>query len=125
MTRRNVVERWKTKVGNCEVTPLVLWPIAKSLIERDERNAPTAVHDSLGIIYHRNEKADVIADCLENQFTSHDLCDENRERRVETRVQALIASVEGTPMGKVRPCDVHKLLNSLKLGIFQEDHWYI
>jgi hypothetical protein len=49
-------------------------------MQRDEPKAPTAVHGPLGIIYHPNEKANVIADCLENQFTSHDLCDENHER---------------------------------------------
>jgi hypothetical protein len=56
-------------------------------------------------------------DCgfLENQFTSHDLCDENHEWWVEIRVEALLASVEVTPLGKVRPCEVHKLVNSLKL----------
>jgi hypothetical protein len=78
----------------------------------------------------------VIADCLENQFTSHDLCDENSELEVGTTVQALLASVDGTPLGKVRPCDIHKLADLLKLrkacglgGIpneclrhFQEDH---
>jgi hypothetical protein len=52
---------------------------------------------------------------LENQFTSHDPCDENHERWVETRVQALLTSVDNTPLGKVRPCDIHKLVNSLKL----------
>jgi hypothetical protein len=34
---------------------------------------------------------------------------------VKTRVQALLASVDDTPLGKVRPCDKHKLVNSLKL----------
>jgi hypothetical protein len=34
---------------------------------------------------------------------------------VETRVQALLASVDETPLGKVKPCDVHKLANLLKL----------
>jgi hypothetical protein len=57
----------------------------------------------------------VIADCLENQFTSHILCDENHERQVETTVKALLAFVSGTPLGKIRPCDVHNLANSLKL----------
>jgi hypothetical protein len=63
----------------------------------DRPEAPTAVHVPLGITYHTNEKANVIAGCLENQFTSHDLCDENHEREVETIVQALLASVQGTP----------------------------
>jgi hypothetical protein len=57
----------------------------------------------------------MIADCLENYFTSYDLCDENHEPQVETRVQALLASVDDIPLGNVRPCDIHKLANSLKL----------
>jgi hypothetical protein len=69
----------------------------------------------LGITYHPNGKANVIADCLENEFTSHDLRDENPEQQVETGVQALPASVDDTPLGNARPCDIHKLVNSLKL----------
>jgi hypothetical protein len=59
-------------------------------IDRDGPKAPTAVPGPLGITCHPNEKANVIADYLENQFTSHDLCDENHERQVETIVQALL-----------------------------------
>jgi hypothetical protein len=40
---------------------------------------------------------------------------ENHERQVETEVQALLASVSGTPLGKVGPCDIHISANSLKL----------
>jgi hypothetical protein len=77
--------------------------------------APTAVRGPLGITYHPNEKANVIADCLYIQFTSHELCDKNHEREVGTTIQARLASVDGTPLGKVRPCEIHKLANSLKL----------
>jgi hypothetical protein len=72
-------------------------------------------HQPLGITYHPNKNANVIADCLEIQFTSHDLCYENHERRVETTAQVLPASVDDTLVGKVRPCDILKLANSLKL----------
>jgi hypothetical protein len=57
----------------------------------------------------------VIADYLENQFTSHGLCDENHARQVESTVKTLLAPVSGTPLGKGRPCDIHNLANSLKL----------
>jgi hypothetical protein len=43
MTRR------KGLVGNCEVTPQALCPIAKSLMKRDGPKAPTALHGPLGI----------------------------------------------------------------------------
>jgi hypothetical protein len=35
---------------------------------------------------------------------------------METRFQALFASVDNVLLGKVRPCDIYKLANSLKLG---------
>jgi hypothetical protein len=56
----------------------------------------------------------MIADYLENQFASHDLCDNNHERQVETTVQALLSYVDDNPLGKVGPCDI-KLANILKL----------
>jgi hypothetical protein len=105
MTRRKALEWWETKLGNCEVTPQALWPIAKSLMKRDGPKAPTAVHRPFGITYQSNEEDNVIADCLENQFISPDLCDESHERQVEITVQALPASVDNTPRGKLRPCD--------------------
>jgi hypothetical protein len=33
---------------------------------------------------------------------------------VETGIQGLLASVDDTPLRKVRPCDIHKLANSMK-----------
>jgi hypothetical protein len=53
--------------------------------EKGWTKAPAAVHGRLGITYHRNEKAKAIAVYLEN---------ENHERQVESRVQALLASVD-------------------------------
>jgi hypothetical protein len=70
-------------------------------MRRDGPKAPTAVHGPLGITYHPDEKDNVIADYLENQFTYHDLCDKNHEQHVETTVQALLATVHGTPLGKI------------------------
>jgi hypothetical protein len=108
-------------------------------MKMDGPKAPAAVHGPIGIMYRLKVKANAIADCLENQFTSHALCDENHKRQVDTRVQALIAFADGNPLGKVRPCDIHKLAYSLKLrkacGLdgtpneylrhLQEDHWSI
>jgi hypothetical protein len=45
----------------------------------DGPKAPTTAHDPLGITYHLKKKANVIADCLENQSTFHDLYDDNHE----------------------------------------------
>jgi hypothetical protein len=108
MTHRKALEQWEMKVGNCEATPQALWPIVKSLMEKDGPKAPTTVHGPLGATYHLNEKANMIADCLENYFTSHVLYDECHEQQVETRVQVVLASVDDTSLEKVRPCDIHK-----------------
>jgi hypothetical protein len=59
--------------------------------------APTAIHGLLGLKHHPLDKANAIANCLENQFTPHDLCDENHERRVEARVQALLKAADINP----------------------------
>jgi hypothetical protein len=44
--------------------------------------------------------------------------------------QALLASVDNTPLGKVRPCDIHNSANSLKFrsgldGIPNACHWHL
>jgi hypothetical protein len=69
MTRKKALERWETKLANTELTPPAIWPIAKSLTNRDGPRAPTAIHGLLGIEYHPVDKANTIADCFENQFT--------------------------------------------------------
>jgi hypothetical protein len=69
-------------------------------LKRAGPKAPTAVHVPLGITYHLDKKAKVIAGCLEKQFTSYDLCNEKHVRQVKTTVQALLASVDGPRWGK-------------------------
>jgi hypothetical protein len=86
MTRKKELEGWETKIFNTEVTAQVIWPIAKSLLKRNGPSAPAAIHGPSGPKFHPSEKSNAIADWLENQFTHHDLCDENYERRVEDRV---------------------------------------
>jgi hypothetical protein len=114
MTRKKALERWETKIGSCEATPQCTWPIAKSLLKRDGPRAPTAIHGPLGLKFLPLEEANAIANCLENQFTPHDLCDENHEWQVEARVQALWEAVDNPPERK-QPRDLQKLINSLKL----------
>jgi hypothetical protein len=46
-------------------------------MKRDGPKAPTAIRGPFGLTSHPLEKANTIADCLENQFKSHELCDEN------------------------------------------------
>jgi hypothetical protein len=109
MTRRKELEQWETRIANCEATPQALWSIAKSLLKRNGPKAPTAIHGSLGL---KLQKASAIADCFENMFTPHGLCDENHERRVEATVQALLEAVDYSPPERVRPCDVQKIIDT-------------
>jgi hypothetical protein len=97
LTRKKALEWWGTKLADTEITPPAIWPIAKSLTNRDGPRAPTAIHGLLGLKYHLVDKANAIADCLENQFTLHDLCEENHERQVEARVQALLEAEDSDP----------------------------
>jgi hypothetical protein len=83
-------------------------------MRRDIPNAPVAVHSPSGLKFLPLGKANVIAECLEIQFSLHDMCEENHERRVVACVQALSEAIDDSPE-RVRPCDVQKLLNSLKL----------
>jgi hypothetical protein len=73
MSRKMALERWETKIENCEVTPQAIWPLAKSLIKRSGPKAPTAVHGPSGPIFYPMDKANVIANYLENPFTPHEL----------------------------------------------------
>jgi hypothetical protein len=97
MTRKKALERWETRMSNTEVTPQAIWPIAKSLLKRDEPRVPTAIHGSSDLKFHPSEKANAIVDCLEVQFTPHNLCNENHERGLEARVDALLDAVDDGP----------------------------
>jgi hypothetical protein len=102
MTRKKALERWETKIGDTEVTPKAICPIAKSLLNRDGPRAPNAIHSPPGLKFHPSEKANAIPDSLESQFTPHEPCDENHERRVEARVQALLEDVDNSPPQRMR-----------------------
>jgi hypothetical protein len=75
--------------------------------------SPTDTHGPSGLEYHPLEKANTIDDCLESQFTPHDLCDDNR--RTEATVEALLEAVENNPSEISRPRGIQELIHSLKL----------
>jgi hypothetical protein len=52
---------------------------------------------------------------LGNQFTPNDLCDETHKQRFAARVQALLETRDDSPLERVRPCDMQKLIKALKL----------
>jgi hypothetical protein len=72
-SQKKALEQCETTLANTEATPQAIWPIAKSLTYRDGPKAPTAIHAPSGITFHLLEKTNAIADCLEKQFTPHDL----------------------------------------------------
>jgi hypothetical protein len=115
MCPKRALERWETKIGNTEVTPQGIWPIAKSLLKRDGPRAPTAFHGLSGLKFHPSKKANAIVDCWENQFTNHYLSDENHELPVEARVQTLLEAIDNKPPERITPCDLEKLISSLRL----------
>jgi hypothetical protein len=98
MTRKRALERWETEIDNAEVTLQGIRPIAKSLLKMDGPRTKTAFHGVSGLKFHPSERANSIADCFEIQFAPHDLCDENHEQRVEARVQALLETVDNSPI---------------------------
>jgi hypothetical protein len=94
MTRRRALERWETKIANTGVKPQAIWSIVKSLKKKDGPKESTASHGHFGLTFLPLEKANATADCMENQFTPHDLCDENHKWRVEARVHTLLEAVD-------------------------------
>jgi hypothetical protein len=67
-------------------------------------------------MFHPIDKANIIANTLQNQFRAHGLCDCDHRRQVKAQVETLPATVgEDFPVN-FRPCEVSKETQSLKLG---------
>jgi hypothetical protein len=62
--RIKALERWKTKVRNCAITPQYIWPVAESIMKRDEPKTPTVIHGPSSLNYYLREKANTTAECL-------------------------------------------------------------
>jgi hypothetical protein len=73
------------------------------------------------LMYHKIDKANVTADCLENRCAHHDLCDENNAQGMEAIVQVLLEAVNN-PSKSVRPCDIQKKKKS-KLTKIEKGPW--
>jgi hypothetical protein len=135
MVWRRALERWETNLANCKVTPQTIWPIAKPLSIGGGPKAPSAIHVGLGPIFYRNDRANIIADCLETWFRAHDLCDYHHRWHLEAQVEVLLATEDEDIPVHFQPYDVSKKHNpwcyerSVVLmafqinvsGIFQDD----
>jgi hypothetical protein len=90
----------------------------KSLIKRDGPKAPTAILGPLVFKYQLLDKTTMIADCLENQFTPHDLCGKNHKWWVEARVKALLQAADGQILlGKYKTlcyAEINKIIETEK-----------
>jgi hypothetical protein len=92
-----------------------MWTVAKSFRKSGGPKTPSEIHDPLGPIFYPIDKANRIADCLENKFREHDLCNCERRRHAEAQVEDPVATAdEDTPVN-FWPCDVSKDIQSLKL----------
>jgi hypothetical protein len=94
MVQKRALKRWETKMAKCEVTLQAIWPIAKSLSKRGGPKAPSVILGLLGTIFYPTNKDNIIADCLENLFKAHDLCDCDHRPHVEAEVEPLLATVD-------------------------------
>jgi hypothetical protein len=77
--------------------------------------APFAIYDPLCPILYPNGEAEIIGDCLENQFTSNELRNYDHKRQLEATVNVLPATVDEEPL-KFQLSDISKEIKSLKLG---------
>jgi hypothetical protein len=80
--------------------------MAKSLTKRGGPKAASAGQSLLGPIFYPVDKVNVIAVCLGNQYTAHDLCFSDRRQQVEAKVEALLAVVEEDTPVNFQPCSV-------------------
>jgi hypothetical protein len=72
MVRKRADERWETKLANCEITLQAIRPIGKSLSKSGGPKAPSTIRGPLGPKFHPINKANIIAECLENQSGARD-----------------------------------------------------
>jgi hypothetical protein len=75
------------------------------------------IHRPLGITYsyHPLEKVHVFAYLLKNQFTPHELRDENHKRRVVASLQALLETMDRYSRERLKPCEFQTRIKSLQL----------
>jgi hypothetical protein len=122
MAWKRALERWETRLTNCEATPQAVWPISKSLTKRGWLKVPSTIHGPLGLIFYPIDEANVIADCLRDQFRARDLCDCDCRCHVEAEVEALLGTIdEDTPVN-FWLFDVSKEMQFLKLGKPNRSH---
>jgi hypothetical protein len=114
MTRRKALERWETKISNCEVIPQATWPTENSLMKRDGPMAPTVIHGLSSFKFLPVEKANATA--VWKIGSHHTTCVTEAMKSRWRLMTKLCSKLRTIPPQKVRPCDVQKIICSLKLG---------
>jgi hypothetical protein len=114
MTKKMLKEQWDTKMENCEITPQVIWPMAKTMLNKDAPKFPSMIHGYSSLKFLPLEKANAIADFL--KIVSYNMiCEENHEREMETTVQGTLETDDTDTPEKIKSCDLKKLIEKLKL----------
>jgi hypothetical protein len=113
MARRKAVKWWKTKVGNCEVTPQAIWHIAKSLTKRDGSKAPNTAHGPLGITSPERESQPNCRLLRKSVYISWPMWQQPWATGVDNSSRSACICIR-QPLGKIRLCNIQKLVKTLK-----------
>jgi hypothetical protein len=93
MTCRKTIEQWETKAGNCGILQNHLW----KWVDKKLKSPLWLIRNNI------SSERESLCDCRLFRKPIHISWP---VWQMETRVQALLTSVDGTPMGKVRLCDI-------------------
>jgi hypothetical protein len=66
MAKKRAIERWETKLANCEVTPKTIWPVAKSLTNKNGPKALFATRGPLSTKFYPIDKVKIRAEYLKH-----------------------------------------------------------
>jgi hypothetical protein len=91
MTSKKALEGWETTLANTETTPQAIWPIAKSLTNRD---GPTAIYGLLGLKYHSLDKSTPLLTVWKASLHRISCVTKIMNCGLEARVQALLQTAD-------------------------------
>lgn len=93
MAQKGALERRETQLEKMRTHTTSKVAFCKILHKKRGRpKAPSAIHGPLCPTFYPIDKANIIADCLESQFTVHELCD--CDNSVEAKDEALLATID-------------------------------
>jgi hypothetical protein len=60
------------------------------------------------------DKLNIIAECLDNQFRAHDLCENDHRRHLEAQLESLLAIIDEDFLVNFRSYDISKYIEIRK-----------